>query len=167
MLSICSFRLHLKTGIIQRRDQIPDKNTRTKSKYPVASLDKMPHLWEQRRTALYQSTTLFQPGMYNLTHTTTKGLARHGLGFSRVLARAGTLFLSSMMLLLHQKQQLWALCSEPRTMQKGRIYIQFLEGARSSPNNLLQKTQLIVGSAGFLPSAQHNLEVVGITGIEM
>lgn len=166
MLSIFSFLLHLKTGIIQRRDQIPDKSTRTKSKYPVASLDKMPHLWAHRRTALYQRTTLFQPGMYNFTPKTTRSLARHGLGFSRVLARAGTLFLSSMML-CHQKQQLWALCSEPRTMETGGIYIQFLEGARSSPNNLLQKTQLTVGSAGFLPSAQHSLKVVGVTGIEM
>lgn len=52
-------------------------------------------------------------------------------------------------------------------METGGIYIQFLEGARSSPNNLLQKTQLTVGSAGFLPSAQHSLKVVGVTGIEM
>lgn len=96
------------------KDQTPDNSTRTKSKYPAASFDNgMLYLCVQRHTDLYQSTTLFEPSMYSLTHTITKAHASHGLGIRKLLARTGTLFLSNTMLLCQQeKQQYSALCQE-------------------------------------------------------
>jgi len=64
---------------------------------------------------VHADTQLFVRALLSLSLTLkiTKALAGHGLGVSRLLARAGTLFISSTMLLYHQeKQQCTALCAK-------------------------------------------------------
>lgn len=60
-----------------------------------------------------------------------------------------------------------AVCSVPRVMGTGRIYIQCLGGARSPPNHLLQNPSDDCWKHCILSKCSHSLEVDGVAEIEM
>lgn len=97
------------------------------------------HICVHTDTALCQSIAILQPGICSLTHKISTAFACHGLVLADSLLgqeRGSYQVLHCCVI----KRSSSAVCSVPGMTQTGRIYIQFLGGARSPPNNFLQNT---------------------------
>lgn len=133
-------------------EQIPEHSTRTKCKYSAAALaERTSHLCVHTDTALsghcsLSASLIKVPKLWLVT----------GWVSADSLPGQDIVHIGSYLLCYQEKTEHSMLCA--KATQPGRIYLQFLGGARSPPNNFPSTPWKPVGSTGAFPSAQHRLE---------